>query len=451
MFLGIDLGRHSITAILSDPAGNRVETAAISIETYSSSPGRHEQQSDDWWDVLDAVVRKLVSNQAASMSELQGIGLTGFPGTLVPVDREGEAVRTPIMADDGRSVGMDPKRLPGLAAPLAWMKEHQPDHFTKIMRVLSGKDYLRWGLTGTIGTEPVEAQLTGLSSNTGRTWSRKLLNEAGLSSVTLPSIGEPLSVAGALVDDVAADWGVKAGIPVVTGAASPYARHTALGALDQTLVTFGSAATLSQKIGRDYLCAQSVPAGVALGWVAEMTQSRNVAAALAEGGTATRSSTDLFAFPHLCHDMGGGNPIGATGVLIGMRADTGRGAVVRAVAEASTFMLMEAMNASHLQAEGPVYLVCEFAASAFLARLVSAALQRPVALVRDGETDPAYGAALMAMSVIGGADIPDRRRSITHDLLEPEPTMVAMLQERYAAWKDIGNSLETVFAARKMG
>ena len=95
---------------------------------------------------------------------MRAIGLAGQMHGATLLDGDGEVLRPCILWDDGRSAPQCAQleaaapglraitgnvAMPGFTAPkLLWVREHEPDVFARIRRVLLPKAWLRWRLCG---------------------------------------------------------------------------------------------------------------------------------------------------------------------------------------------------------------------------------------------------------------------------------------------------------------
>ncbi len=150
---------------------------------------------------------------------------------LVTVDKNHKALRPSIIWCDSRAVGYGEEAMKSLgkdfclshllnspgnftASKLAWVKENEPDLFSKIHKIMLPGDYIALKLTGEISTS-----YTGLSE--GIFWdfakdrvSEELMNYYGFNSGILPEADSSFSIQGRLLKSVACDLGLPAGIPV---------------------------------------------------------------------------------------------------------------------------------------------------------------------------------------------------------------------------------------------
>lgn len=166
--------------------------------------------------------------------ELDGIGLSGQMHGLVAFDRDNEPVMPAIIWMDQRSAEetarikelagglLDTELLnqPGagmMICSLLWLKRHRPDTYDRIEHVMLPKDYIRYRLTGTIGSDYSDACATLAFSVKGRSWCMELIKRAGLKEDIWPAVGESSQVAGHVWAEAAARTGLSEHTRVYTG------------------------------------------------------------------------------------------------------------------------------------------------------------------------------------------------------------------------------------------
>jgi xylulokinase len=150
---------------------------------------------------------------------------------LVTVDNNNKVLRPSIIWCDSRAVGYGEKALNSLgkdyclshllnspgnftASKLAWVKEYEPELFSRIHKIMLPGDYIALRLTGEISTS-----FTGLSEGIFWDFSRncvseKLMSYFGFNPGLLPEASPSFSVSGLLLKPVAIELGLPEGIPV---------------------------------------------------------------------------------------------------------------------------------------------------------------------------------------------------------------------------------------------
>jgi xylulokinase len=205
--IGLDVGTSSLKGVLVDvSSGAVVRVAERSYPLSTPRPGWAEQDPEDWWRAAVGVLGEL--------GDADGIGLTGQMHGLVALDEADRPVRPAILWNDGRSqpqcdllieelglsrlVSLSGNRpLAGFTAPkLLWMREHEPELFARIRRVMLPKDYVRFRLTGEFATDVSDASGTLLLDVGARTWSPELCSALGIDPEWLPPVLESAEVSG---------------------------------------------------------------------------------------------------------------------------------------------------------------------------------------------------------------------------------------------------------------
>ena len=79
--------------------------------------------------------------------------------------------------------------LTGFTLPkLLWVRDHEPENFARVRKVLLPKDYVRFRLTGEFATEVSDASGTALFDVVNRRWSFEMMDALGLDRAILPSV-----------------------------------------------------------------------------------------------------------------------------------------------------------------------------------------------------------------------------------------------------------------------
>src|SRR5690606_35811346 len=130
-------------------------------------------------------------------------------------------------ATEAASLDADPRSrkitgnivFPGFTAPkLLWVRNHEPDIFGRIAKVLLPKDYLRLWLTGEYVSEVSDASGTSWLDVANRLWSDELLAATGLDRKQMPSLVEGTQPTGRLRRQLAQEWGLGDNVIVAGGA-----------------------------------------------------------------------------------------------------------------------------------------------------------------------------------------------------------------------------------------
>ena len=255
MFLGIDLGTSGIKTVVISNDGNIVCSAQAGLSVSRPHPLWSEQDPDHWWTALEECMRELAKE--VPMSDIQGMGLSGQMHGATLVDKDGEVIRPAILWNDGRSANQCKQLelkvpgarkitgnivMPGFTAPkVLWVKEHEPDNFARINKVLLPKDYLRFRLSGQYASDMSDAAGTSWLDVGKRQWSDEILHATGLTSDHMPALFEGNQVTGLLLPDLATKWGMNQ-VPIVAGGGDNAAGAVGVGIVNpgQGMISLGT-------------------------------------------------------------------------------------------------------------------------------------------------------------------------------------------------------------------
>src|SRR5687768_12327101 len=197
--LGVDVGTGGSRALIIDEAGRVITSATVEHAPFASpQTGWAEQDPRDWWRATTEAVRAVLLSGEVRAGEIGCVGLTGQMHGAVLLDARDEPLRPAIIWCDLRTdaqcrliteqVGaeqliqlvMNPA-LEGFTLPkLLWVRETEPELWSRVRMVLLPKDYVRLRLTGERATDVADASGTLLFDVRQRRWSREMLDHANL-------------------------------------------------------------------------------------------------------------------------------------------------------------------------------------------------------------------------------------------------------------------------------
>ncbi|MEZ5451118.1 MAG: FGGY family carbohydrate kinase, partial [Thiolinea sp.] len=109
--------------------------------------------------------------------------------------------------------------FPGFTAPkLQWVKQHEPEIFKQVARVLLPKDYVRLWLCGEAVSELSDASGTSWLNVAERCWAPELLAACDLHEGQMPRLVEGTEISGRLRPELVQRWGMHQA-PVIGGGA----------------------------------------------------------------------------------------------------------------------------------------------------------------------------------------------------------------------------------------
>jgi Sugar (pentulose and hexulose) kinases len=361
-----------------------LQVASVPYPSYSPNSGWYQQNPEDW---IQASIQAISKAQTAIGEEEIGVvSLSGHMSGLVLVDDDGQPLYPCITLSDTRShlqsewlrqkaqatiyrstgnPAIDAFLLP----KLLWMKENYPAIYQQTRYILFPKDYLRFHLTGRFATDATDAGNSLIYDMTKQCWDESLLYDLNLRKNILPEIFKPYEVAGQVSSKAARLFGIKAGIPVVAGAADMAAQAVGYGINEagQIAVAIGTSATILtvvpeiNPIGRDqvtfhphvipglvYALGSHFSGGMSLNWFSGLIsgdQSKPdyalIQSLAKEAAEVPSGSGGLLYLPFL---SGSGTPYFdayARGSFLGLGVRTNRATMFHAVLEGISYNLKE--------------------------------------------------------------------------------------------------------------
>ena len=190
MFIGIDLGTSAVKSILIDHNQDILGTAHSALTVQSPKDGYNEQDPYSWIKATELCLEELKKQKFKEFTNTISIGISGHMHGATILDKEGEVIRPCILWNDTRSfkecenmMSSNPDimditgnlAMPGFTAPkIAWMREHEPENFKAIHKILLPKDYLRFYLSNEYFSDKSDASGTYWLNVGERNWSKKL-------------------------------------------------------------------------------------------------------------------------------------------------------------------------------------------------------------------------------------------------------------------------------------
>lgn len=233
--LGFDVGSSSVKASLVD-----AETGKVAADTHfpeTEAPimavkaGWAEQDPAMWWENAKLALKSIMAETGAKGDDIAAIGISYQMHGLVCVDKEQNVLRPSIIWCDSRAVPYGERAFEELGAErclshllnspgnftlakLAWVKDNEPELFSRIDKVMLPGDYIAMRLTGEACTT-----VSGLSEGTlwdfkSQQTADRLLDYYGIPATLLPRIVPTFGEQGRLTEAAAKEMGLQVGTPV---------------------------------------------------------------------------------------------------------------------------------------------------------------------------------------------------------------------------------------------
>lgn len=494
LFIGIDVGTSGVRVLAVDQTGRLWSQVTTPHETAIPRPRWTEQNPDDWWRGVANGLKKITDGLGDRAKRIRAVGLTGQMHGSVFLDTEGRVIRPALLWNDQRTqaeceaieriVGRDELlartgnvAMTGFTAPkLLWLRQHEPDAFGRIWKVLLPKDYIRFKLTGVAATDMSDASGTLLLDVRRRTWADELARELGLMPEMLPSLFEGTEITGTVTVEAARATGLPEGVPVVGGCGDQAAGAVGLGvvnpgtmscSLGTSGVLFAPCTALPEVTPpgmhlfchavpeRWHLMGVMLSAGGALEWFKERLASEDPYDRLSdEAGRVSPGAEGLLFLPYLAGERTPHADPNARAAFLGLGLHHGRAHMVRAVMEGVAFGLRDSYEllAALGMTRGALYVTGGGARSNVWCSILASALGSPVTRMK-ADQGPAMGAATLAAVGAGAYPDVDAACSVmveTADSIDPDREAEKVYAELYPlfvqAYKDL-KSLSTSLAA----
>lgn len=494
LLLGIDNGLTVTKAVIFDESGRAIAVARRRVPQDMPQPRFVERDMTGLWRATAEAIAEAIALSGRAASEIAGVAATAHGDGVYLLDRDRNPLGPGILSLDSRAgaiadqwnagtVARDALEVTGqqphASAPsaiLGWIREHQPERFSRIAYILACKDWLRFCLTGTIGTDRTEAS-TSFTDVRGQDYSLQALRIFGLEALfgALPPVSGPADIVGYVSREAAAVTGLCEGTPVVAGLHDVTASALGIGGHREGTVaivagTYSINEVLSRvpKVDPRWFCRNGIDAGT---WN-NMSISPASAAnydwfldtlcqdAHQEAARSGMSVHDLLRAEIddarqrpsgvLFHPFLFGSPYGAqaSAAFAGLHGWHGRGDMLRAVLEGIAFnhrihveSLREGFDVEVARLTGGISRNPAFA------QLFADILDMPVT-VTETEEAAAWGAALCAGAGAGLFSSPfddPRDLQALSRVYKPDAARAGDMNERYALFLDMAAAMKPLW------
>jgi xylulokinase len=481
VLVGLDVGTSGARAVAVDGEGNVVAEASAGYPLMSPRPGWTEQDPEDWWEGAKETLRKVT---VGVDDEVVGLGLTGQMHGSVFLDPSDEVIRPALLWNDQRTGAQCEKitsavrerrlielagnpALTGFQAPkILWLRDEEPENYSRVAHVLLPKDYVRLRLTGEHATDASDAAGTLLLDVRQRAWSEGILGALEIPRAWMPKIYEGPEESGRLRKDAAGELGLPPGVPIAAGGGDNAAAAVGTGIVREGLLSssVGTSGVLfahtdafsPDPSGRLHAFCHAVPgayhlmgvtlsAGGSLAWWRETT-GRSYDDLVAAASEVPPGSEGLLFLPYLTGERTPHLDPKARGAFFGLTSRHTLAHMTRAVMEGVVFSLrdsMEIMRELGVPVE-EVRATGGGARSPLWRQLQADVYGLPVRRTVS-EEGPAFGAALLAGVSAGAYGSVEEATSVVElrqEVTEPDP-------ERSKSYEELYDTYHSLYPATK--
>jgi xylulokinase len=482
ILLGLDVGTGGARAVAVDESGNMVAEASSEYPLHSPRPGWTEQDPEDWWQGAKEALGKVA---AEVEDEIVGLGLTGQMHGSVFLDASGEVIRPALLWNDQRtyrqcekiteSVGEERliqlsgnPALTGFQAPkILWLKDEEPENYSRVSSILLPKDYVRLRLAGERATDASDAAGTLLLDVKRRDWSGEILDALEIPAEWMPEVYEGPENTGALHEDVAGELGLPSGIPVAAGGGDNAAAAVGVGVVEDGLLSssVGTSGVLfaasggftPDPSGRIHAFCHAVPEeyhlmGVTLSAGGSLQWWRDATGAdydeLVEAAEKVPPGAEgLIFLPYLSGERTPHLDPQARGAFVGLTSRHGIPHMTRAVMEGVVYSLRDSLEIMR-ELDVPVEQVRATGGGARspLWRQLQADVYGVPIHRTTADEGPAHGAALLsgvAAGVYRDVDEACSTVRLREEVGEPDPEQSRIYEEYYEAYRSLYPATES--------
>ncbi|MBO5079048.1 MAG: xylulokinase [Oscillospiraceae bacterium] len=486
LFIGVDLGTSAMKLLLMDAGGKIHNTVTKEYPLEFPKPGWSQQSPEHWRQALLEGIPELL--QGFDGAQVAGIGAGGQMHGLVVLDENDHVIRPAILWNDGRTakqvdflnreIGKEKLSeltaniaFAGFTAPkLLWMKEHEPENFGRIAKIMLPKDYINYILTGVHSCDYSDASGMLLLDVEKMVWSKEMLALCGVCEAQMPKLFESFACIGTVRPEIAKLLGIGSDVKVAAGAGDNAAAAVGTGTVGEggcniSLGTSGTVFISSEKFGVDdsnglhafahadggwHLMGCMLSAASCNKWLLEdilgTTDHEAEQSAIKEDKLG---ENHVFFLPYLMGERSPINDTNARGTFVGMTMDTTRADMVQAVLEGVAFAIRDSVEVA--RSLGIVInrsRICGGGAKSALWKRIMANVLGCTLEVPVSEQGPGMGGAMLAMVACGEYETVksccDKLCAVAA-AVEPEPELVARYEARYRQFKKIYPAMKTLF------
>ncbi|MDR1373884.1 MAG: xylulokinase [Treponema sp.] len=293
-YIGIDCGTQGTKVVVYDP-----ETKTFlgdgygGHEIYSNERGGREQEPQWWIGALDAAMKDALKKLSpGERKKIAGIGVSGQQHGLVILDKDKKVLRRAKLWNDTETAGANQRYIDAAGGPagviaaigtaipvgytvskLIWLKETEPETFSRIAHVINPKDYVNFYLTGIIATDAGSASGTGYFDVINKTWSDTMVSLVGPGfEKALPPVVGDLDLVGPVTGEIAGRYGLSPACAVAAGSGDNMMAAVGTGNVEPGIATMnlgtsGVFSVFTNQRPKDYPEIIQIQNSIPNGWI----------------------------------------------------------------------------------------------------------------------------------------------------------------------------------------
>lgn len=230
--LVIDVGTSSIRGILFDNDGKDIFEHQVNYKVRFFNEIFAEQNARDWLDAIIDICKNTVHYCTENQTSLDAISLTSQRSSIIPVDKDGKALRPAIMWQDTRneSIVTEKKKEEAFVQKLTgarintvfsgtkmtWFRRNEPELYEQTYKICTIADLIVHEMTDQFSTDlTYGARSLLINIHTGQ-WDDQLLDYFEVEKEKLCTLVPQGSIIGTISKRFADKTGISQGIPLIS-------------------------------------------------------------------------------------------------------------------------------------------------------------------------------------------------------------------------------------------
>ncbi len=494
--MGIDVGSTGCKATIVDAYGNVAGSSYREYKTVISLEGYYEIPAKSIRDEVKNAI-KLAAKEVKG--DIKAICTSSFGEGFIAVDKKGEPLNNPILYIDPRGkeyldrftsdqlgfemykvAGTEPQKIYSLPK-LMWIKDHQPDVYARIDKILFVGDYVLYMLGAEAFSTYSLATRSMAFDVINKKWSDEIIDCAGVNRSYFAQPTASGTILGKISPHVAAELGLSNDILLVAGGHDqPCAALGAgvnkaglavdgLGTVECITPAFDSPIITPGMVKNNFVLVPHVVDGLYVTYAFTMTSGSVVrwyrdTFGLAEKAyaeshginaydyimdSAMDQPSGMFVLPHFSGSATPYMDSESKGAILGVTLDTTKEKFIKAILEGITYEIM--VNTKILTGEGVkvdrLRAVGGLAKSDKYMQLKSTMMNSVIETLNVTEAGTA-GVAILAGVACGiYKDVEDGIERIVKvkKVYNPEPSMSEYYQEQFVKYKRVYQAMKDIY------
>lgn len=479
--LGVDIGTSSTKGVLVRPDGHVLRSATREHRVDRPRAGWVEMDGRVWWQEFVDISRELLAPGDVTVT---AVGVSGMGPCVLLTDETSTPLRPAILYGvdtratrqiESLTVELGEQQIldrcgsvltsQAVGPKLRWVAEEEPDVFARARQLYMPASWLGHHLTGEYGLDFHSAsQCTPLFDADAREWWRPWADLIA-PGLELPALRWPGDAIGDVTPDAAAETGLPAGVPVITGTIDAWSEAISVGAhragdlmlmygttmflvhtVEERLTTPSMWGTVGALPGTRNLAGGMATSGAITGWLRELFGSPDFPQLLSEAETSGVGARGLLMLPYFAGERTPVMDPHARGLVAGLTLSHTRGDLYRAALEATALGVRHNVD-TMVEAGARIKRVVAVGGGTqggLWTQIVSDVTG--LAQVIPSQTIGAsYGAAFLAAQVHDSVSIDDWNPPA--GICEPDPAVARDYAELYDLYRELYTATRTTVHA----